>query len=148
MAAVAFAFCPRSGHVRAATAARLNMTDNQPTPREQRYWLIERRCKDLCLYLDILTRNMPRYEKYVLCAKMREIGYLCLELAIAANKKQHKKTDLTRFNVQHELLRQLLNLAAEAGHIDSKRHRVASEKVDEVGKLLGGWLVSEQRVDS
>jgi hypothetical protein len=43
---------------------------------------------------------MPRYEKYVLSAKMREIGYLCLELAIAANKKQHKKTDLTRFNVQ------------------------------------------------
>ena len=116
--------------------------------REQRYWFIERRCKDLCLYLDVLTRNMPRYEKYVLCAKMREIGYLCLELAIAANKKQHKKTDLTRFNVQHEVLRQLLNVAFEAGHIDSHRHRVASEKVDEVGRLLGGWLVSEQRVDS
>jgi hypothetical protein len=47
--------------------------------RQERYWLIERRCKDLCLYLDVLTRNMPRYEKYVLSAKMREIGYLCLE---------------------------------------------------------------------
>ena len=101
------------------------------TEREKRYWLIERRCKDLCLYLDVLTRNTPRYEKYILCAKMREIGYLCLELAIAANKKQHKKTDLTRFNVQHELLRQLLNLAVEAGLIDPRRHRIASEKVDE-----------------
>lgn len=98
--------------------------------------------------MDVLTRNMPRYEKYILSAKMRDIGYLCLELAIAANKKQHKKTDLTRFNVQHELLRQLLNLAVEAGHIDPRRHRIASEKVDEVGKLLGGWLVSEQKVDS
>ena len=116
--------------------------------RNERYWLIERRCKDLCLYLDVLTRNMPRYEKYILSAKMREIGYLCLELAIAANKKQHKKTDLTRFNVQHELLRQLVNLAVEAGHIDSHKHRVASQKIDEVGKLLGGWLASELRVDS
>ena len=79
-----------SGHVGEATAS--------PSAREERYWLIERRCKDLCLYLDVLTRNMPRYEKYVLSAKMREVGYLCLELAIAANKKQHKKTDLTRFN--------------------------------------------------
>ena len=69
-----------SGHVGEATAS--------PSPREQRYWLIERRCKDLCLYLDVLTRNMPRYEKYVLSAKMREIGYLCLELAIAANPMQ------------------------------------------------------------
>ena len=116
--------------------------------RRERYWLIERRCKDLCLYLDVLTRNMPRYEKYVLSAKMREIGYLCLELAIAANKKQHKKTDLTRFNVQHEFLRQLLNLAVEAQHIEPRRHRIAYEKLDEVGKLLGGWLRSELRADS
>jgi hypothetical protein len=109
-----------SSHVGAAAAA--------PSPpegldkRQERYWLIERRCKDLCLYLDVLTRNMPRYEKYVLSAKMREIGYLCLELAIAANKKQHKKTDLTRFNVQHEFLRQLLNLAVEAKFIEPRRH--------------------------
>jgi hypothetical protein len=138
-----------SGHAGEATASPL--FQEPPTdldPRGQRYWLIERRCKDLCLYLDVLTRNMPRYEKYILSARLREIGYLCLELAIAANKKQHKKTDLTRFNVQHEYLRQLLNLAVEAGHICSRRHRIASEKVDEVGKLLGGWLRSELRADS
>ena len=130
-----------------ATASPSKTTMKEKT-RNERYWLIERRCKDLCLYLDVLTRNMPRYEKYVLSAKMREIGYLCLELAIAANKKQHKKTDLTRFNVQHELLRQLVNLAFETGHIDLHKHRVASQKIDEVGKLLGGWLASELRVDS
>ena len=131
-----------SGHVGDATASP------PISKRDERYYLIERRCKDLCLYLDVLTRNMPRYEKYILSAKMREIGYLCIELAIAANKKQHKKTDLTRFNVQHELLRQLLNLAVEAKHICTHRHRVASEKTDEVGKLLGGWLQSELRADS
>lgn len=49
-----------SSHVGEATAS--------PSPlegldkRQERYWLIERRCKDLCLYLDVLTRNMPRYE--------------------------------------------------------------------------------------
>ena len=116
--------------------------------RNARYWLIERKCKDLCLYLDILTLNMPRYEKYVLSAKIREIGYLCLELAIAANKKVHKKTDLTKFNVQHELLRQLINFAFEAKHIDQQKHRVAQEKVDEVGRMLGGWLATEQRVEA
>ena len=29
--------------------------------RQERYWLIERLCKDLCLFLDVLTRNMPSY---------------------------------------------------------------------------------------
>jgi len=135
-----------SSHVGEATASLL--PPKGLDKRQERYWLIERRCKDLCLYLDVLTRNMPRYEKYVLSAKMREIGYLCLELAIAANKKQHKKTDLTRFNVQHEFLRQLLNLAVEAKHIEPRRHRVACEKLDEVGRLLGGWLRSELRADS
>lgn len=139
-----------SGHAVAATAADTDAPtgNEQLSERDQRYWLIERRCKDLCLYLDVLTRNMPRYEKYILSAKIREIGYLCLELAIAANKKHHKKTDLTRFNVQHEFLRQLLNLAAEAKHIDPRRHRIACEKADEVGRLLGGWLRSELRADS
>jgi hypothetical protein len=129
-----------SGHAEAATAADSSF-DQAPdglSDREQRYWLIERRCKDLCLYLDVLTRNMPRYEKYILSAKMREIGYLCLELAIAANKKQHKKTDLTRFNVQHEFLKQLLNLAVEAKHIDPRRHRIACEKAAEVDFLVDG----------
>jgi len=129
-----------SGHAREAKASPTELK------RSERYFLIERKCKDLCLYLDVLTRNMPRYEKYVLSAKMREIGYLCLELAIAANKKQHKKTDLTRFNIQHELLRQLLNLALESKFIELRRYRVACDKLDEVGKLLGGWLKSELRV--
>jgi hypothetical protein len=79
---------------------------------------------------------------------MREIGYILLELAITTSKKQNKKTDLTRFNVQHELLRQLLNLSYEAKHLDSKRYQIASQKLDEVGKLLGGWLASELRVAS
>jgi hypothetical protein len=138
------------GHAEAAVAAdpEQQIAPDGLSDREQRYWLIERRCKDLCLYLDVLTRNMPRYEKYILSAKIRDIGYLCLELAIAANKKQHKKTDLTRFNVQHEFLRQLLNLAVEAKHIDPRRHRIACEKADEVGRLLGGWLRSELRADS
>jgi hypothetical protein len=50
--------------------------------------------------------------------------------------------------VQHEFLRQLLNLAVEAKFIEPRRHRIASEKLDEVGKLLGGWLRSELRADS
>jgi hypothetical protein len=78
-----------SGHVGEATASP--SLPQGLDKRQERYYLIERRCKDLCLYLDVLTRNMPRYEKYVLSAKMREIGYLCLELAIAANKKAAQK---------------------------------------------------------
>lgn len=44
--------------------------------RQERYWLIERRCKDLCLYLDALTRNMPRYEKYIKLIRKRAIKRL------------------------------------------------------------------------
>ena len=70
-----------SGHVGEAEAS--SSLPQGLDARQERYWLIERRCKDLCLYLDALTRNMPRYEKYILSAKIREIGYLCLETAMA-----------------------------------------------------------------
>lgn len=48
-----------SGHVREAEASP--SSPQGLDKRQERYWLIERRCKDLCLYLDALTRNMPRY---------------------------------------------------------------------------------------
>ena len=48
-----------SGHVGEAEASP--SSPQGLDKRQERYWLIERRCKDLCLYLDALTRNMPRY---------------------------------------------------------------------------------------
>ena len=39
----------------------------------------------------------------------------------------------------------MINLAFELQYIDAKKHRVSQLKVDEVGKMLGAWIKSEDK---
>ena len=97
----------------------------------------------MIVYNNVMLKQFPKHEKYLLANKIRDIGYTLLEITIAINKKFHKKTDLTLFNVKHECLRQLVNLAFELQYIDSRKHRTASVKIDEVGRMLGAWIKLE-----
>jgi len=104
--------------------------------------LIEKKIRDMIVYNNIMLKQFPKHEKYILAAKIREIGYDLLELAIAANKKYIKKTTFSEFDVRHESIRQLINVAFELQYIDSKKHRISQLKVDEVGRMLGAWIKS------
>jgi len=105
--------------------------------------LCQKRCRDLCIYLNAVTRNMPKYEKYVLSAKIRDCGYTMLELAVCAQIKFYKKTDLTKLNVQKQLLKQYLQLSYDCGHINLTRYRRSLRLLDDVGKQLSCLLSLE-----
>lgn len=107
------------------------------------YLQIERRCKDLILYANVMVRQFPRHEKYQLATRITGLCYDLLEIAITTGKRLHKKTTLTEMNVKHEVLRQLVNVAFELQYIDTKKHRTVSLIIDEVGKMLGGWIRKE-----
>ena len=62
------------------------------------------------------------------------------ENAIIINKRFHKKTTITEMNVNHELLRQLVNLSYELKYINSQKHRVCQAHISEVGKMIGAWV--------
>ncbi len=113
--------------------------------RMPEYLLIEKKIRDMIVYNNIMLKQFPKHEKYLLAGKIRQMGYDLLELAVAANKKYIKKTTFTEFDVKHEVLRQMINLAFELQYIDAKKHRVSQLKVDEVGKMLGAWIKSEDK---
>ena len=105
--------------------------------------LIQKKIVDMIKYNHIMLHQLPKHEKFVLGERIREMGYTLLELAIAANKKYIKKTTFTEFDVAHETLRQLVNVAFELKYIDAKKHRVSQLHIDEVGRLLGAWIKQE-----
>ncbi|MGK9367513.1 diversity-generating retroelement protein Avd [Melioribacter sp. Ez-97] len=104
------------------------------------YLLIVKKIKDMIVYNNIMLKQFPKHEKYLLANKIREIGYEIYEFAITINKKFHKKTTFTNLNIKHELLRQLINLAYELKYIDSQKHRVSQLHIDEVGRMIGAWI--------
>ena len=116
------------------------VSDSEPPGR---YFQIERRCKDLILYANVMVKQFPKREKYQMADRIMGLCYDLLELAVTAGKKLHKKTTITQLNVKHEVLRQLVNMAFELEYIDTKKHQTISLIIDEVGRMLGGWIRKE-----
>lgn len=98
---------------------------------------------DLIIYANIMVKQFPKHEKYQLAARIMGLCYDLLEAAVTTGKRLHKKTTLTEMNVKHEVLRQLVNVAFEMRYIDAKKHRTVSLIIDEVGRMLGGWIRTE-----
>jgi len=113
---------------------------NSLTRKTDQYLLCEKRCRDLCIYLNAVTRNMPRYEKYVLSARIRDCGYKMIEFAVGAHMKFYKKTDLTKLNIQTQVLKQYLQISFDCGHINRTRYRRSLILLNDVGKQLSCLL--------
>lgn len=97
----------------------------------------------MIVYNHIMLKQFPKEEKFLLANKIRELGYDIYTFAITVNKRFHKKTSLTEMNINHELLRQLVNLAYELKYIGHQKHRVSQLKISEVGKMIGAWIKKE-----
>ncbi len=105
--------------------------------------------------LEIYLAHFPNCHRFALAQQIR-LAYLDVyNLVTEAQKRYHKKTTLTQLDIRHEQLRMLLNLAHElglfdfsAGRRDAKapgvhRFLAISRQVDELGRMIGGWVKKE-----
>jgi four helix bundle protein len=84
----------------------------------------------------------PKAEKFALATDMKHSMDTILERAIEAQKKYYKKTTLQEFDVEVAKLKAYLRLSKNLGFLPMKKYEIWSEKVVEIGKMLGGWLKS------
>lgn len=105
-----------------------------------RYLLLEKKIKDLKMYVGVMLRNFPRYEKFALANEIRLNVVSMQRLVIAGGKKYFKKTDMRDLDIEHEMLRQNIYLSYESQYIDARRFEYISKMVDEIGRLIGDWL--------
>lgn len=101
--------------------------------------------------------HFPNCHKYTLTQGIRQAFLDVYNLVTEAQKRYLKKTTLTQLDIRHEQLRMLLNLAHElglfgysAGRKDAQepgdhRHLVITRMVDELGRMIGGWVNVEIR---
>ncbi len=87
---------------------------------------------------------MPKFERYILAAKIEEITLELLKDLFAAGRhpKTHKLEFLSQAAVKVDLLKTLLRLAEETKSITTKKYLELSENLQEIGKMLGGWIRS------
>ena len=67
----------------------------------------------MILYGNQCLKQFPKAEKYAMAADIRQSMYRLLRLVIEANKKYHKKTTAQQMDVELEILRTFIRLAAD-----------------------------------
>lgn len=97
---------------------------------------------DMILYGNICLRQFPKAEKYALASDIKESMYALLKLIITANKRYYKKTTLQDLDVELDTMRILIRLSAEAEFkfLTIKKYENWSKLLNEIGKMLGGWM--------
>lgn len=122
--------------------------------------LIIRKYIDLAKLLNGYLSHFPRHEKFALSNQIRQRMYAVYGFITEGQKRYHKKTTLTNLDIAHEQLRMDLYLAHELGyfrfkdgrdHAETERGReahrwqTASRLVDELGRMIGGWIKQEKK---
>ena len=105
--------------------------------------------------LNVYLNHFPKAEKYALANRIRNTAYEVYDYITEGQKRYFKKTTLTNLDIAHEKLRMQIYLAAELGYFRFKdgksadknpgqqeriRHAAISKLVDELGKMVGGWI--------
>lgn len=100
---------------------------------------------DMMEYAYLALAQYPKGERFALCADIKRCMDTILERIIEANKKYYKKTTLQELDVEIEKLRAYIRLSYKLGFLPLKKYDVWSGMVDEMGRMLGGWIKSQTK---
>jgi hypothetical protein len=107
---------------------------------------------EMIRYGSPVLMQFPRQEKYVLAEKIRSTMYDVFELVITLENKHYKKTTLGDLDTKIDVLRHFVRLAADdqlypdkKPCISLKKYEVWSKKIDEIGRMIGGYYKSLQK---
>ena len=115
------------------------MSDEPQVQKNDEYLMLQK-ITDMMEYAYVALRQFPKSERYAMATDMKRCMDEILRLAIRARKRYYKKTTLEDMDIEIANLRVLIRLAYRLRFIDMQKYEVWSGKVDEIGKMLGGWL--------
>ncbi len=98
---------------------------------------------DVIMWLMSRVEKFPRSQKFTLGDRIVNLALDTLELLIEATYTRNRLTLLRKVNVQLEKLRFLIRLSHDFKLISTRQYTYISGEIDEVGKLVGGWIKSQ-----
>jgi len=96
--------------------------------------------------LYVITHNMisrfPKHERYSLGEKLESTLFETIEYIVFGNvqQKNFKDAYILKANTKVELLKLYYRLAFDIGALDEKSYLKAEQGLQEIGRMLGGWL--------
>jgi four helix bundle protein len=100
---------------------------------------------DMMADAEPILNQYPRYERYGRVLDIKRCMDTMMERAIEANKKFYKKTTLQDMDVAVDKLRHYIRLSYRLRFIDYKKYKRWTAQVNEIGKMLGKWIMSTKK---
>lgn len=97
---------------------------------------------DLILWSCRHTSRFPRNHRFVLGERLERNLYDLLETLIKARYTRQRQALLDQANLTLETLRFQVRLAKDLQCLKVNSYGFASQAIDEIGRLVGGWIKS------
>ena len=95
---------------------------------------------DVLRWLLPVTERFPKRVRFTFSDRIVQLALDLVEDLVEARYSRDKRMILQRANLRLEKLRVLLRLSYELRYLDYKRYETVCRDINEVGKMLGGWL--------
>jgi len=97
---------------------------------------------DLMLYSFPIVGRFPKEQRFILGQQIENTMLDIGKTIVHANKLRQKREKLYELDVALEKLRFLIRLAKDLKMMSISKYGHHCERIDEIGKLLGGWMKS------
>lgn len=89
----------------------------------------------------LCVRNFPRHDKFSLGQKCELTIAEIIENILQASQqiRNDKLSHLDKASVKLNIFRIYIRLAEEIHALDNKKYLILQERIDEIGRMLGGW---------
>lgn len=104
---------------------------------------IRQKAEDMIQYGYTAVKHFPKSERHVLSQELRQTMWRLLRLVVVCNRRHHKKTTMQDLDAELDLLRSQVRLAKDLGFLAFKRYEVWSRYLEELGRMIGGWMRSQ-----
>jgi len=84
--------------------------------------------------------KFPRSQRFLLGDRIESTALDVLEQLIDATYSRARERALGEANLGLEKLRFLFRIGAELHYLDLRRYEHAARAVDEIGRMVGGWI--------
>ena len=98
------------------------------------------------LWLIPTVEKFPRSQKFLLGDRLQQQALQVLEQLIEATYSKERGAFLRAANLGLEKLRFGVRLAKDLHHLDFKRYEFAARAIDQIGRMVGGWLKQDKLV--
>ena len=118
-------------------------------PKVDNRLVIYQKFTNLIYYSKNLLNKYPKSERFDLCSDIKNILYTTLRNIIFAWKaydNNEKLRYLRQIDVDLLVLKSLITISYKYQYITQKNYMVWNEHISEIGKLLGSWIKTCQKV--